>query len=64
MAVLCVAAIALMIRTMTKNVVFFKTVSQAVHDRDHDGARSLRIGGAVVPGSIHQTKNGVDFAAF
>jgi cytochrome c-type biogenesis protein CcmE len=41
--------------------VFFKTVSVAVADRQHDGARTLRIGGAVVPGSIQRNGDGADF---
>jgi cytochrome c-type biogenesis protein CcmE len=46
---------------MQRNVVFFKTVSEAVADRADDGSRSMRIGGAVVPGSIEQTRDGVRF---
>jgi cytochrome c-type biogenesis protein CcmE len=60
-ALLCVAAIVWMVTLMQKNVVFFKTVSQAVADRAHDGTRTMRIGGAVVPGSIHQTADGARF---
>ncbi len=59
--VLCAGAIAWMIVLMQKNVVFFKTVSQAVHDQPHDGTHSLRIGGGVVPKSIVQRGDGVDF---
>jgi len=58
---LCVAAIAWMLVLMQRNVVFFKTVSDAVASRAQDGTRSLRIGGAVVPGSIHQTASGARF---
>jgi cytochrome c-type biogenesis protein CcmE len=58
---LCIAAIAWMLVLMQRNVVFFKTVSDAVASRAHDGSRTLRIGGAVVPGSIHQTASGADF---
>jgi cytochrome c-type biogenesis protein CcmE len=60
-AVLCAGAVIWMITLMQKNVVFFKTVSVAVTDRSHDGARTLRIGGAVVPHSIHQNADGADF---
>jgi cytochrome c-type biogenesis protein CcmE len=59
--VLCLAAIGWMLVLMTKNVVFFKTVSQAVHDESHDGVRTLRIGGGVVPASIKQRADGADF---
>ncbi len=59
--VLCLGAIGWMLVLMQKNVVFFKTVSQAVHDEAHDGTRTMRIGGGVVPGSIHQLSDGADF---
>jgi len=60
-AVLCIAAVAWMLVLMQRNVVFFKTVSEAVADRAHDGTRTMRIGGAVVPDSIHDTTDGADF---
>ena len=60
-ALLCIGAVVWMVTLMQKNVVFFKTVSVAVADRAHDGTRSMRIGGAVVPGSIHRTGDGADF---
>jgi cytochrome c-type biogenesis protein CcmE len=60
-AVLCVGAVGWMLVLMQRNVVFFKTVSEAVADRAHDGTRDMRIGGAVVPGSIHDTADGADF---
>jgi cytochrome c-type biogenesis protein CcmE len=59
--VLCLAAIGWMLVLMTKNVVFFKTVSQAVHDESHDGVRTMRIGGGVLPASIKQIPGGADF---
>ena len=55
-AVLCVGAIVWMVVLLQKNVVFFKTVSQAVHDEPHDGTRTMRIGGGVVPGSIQAAR--------
>jgi cytochrome c-type biogenesis protein CcmE len=60
-ALLCIGAIVWMITLMQRNVVFFKTVSDAVADRESDGTRSMRIGGAVVPASIEQTPEGVRF---
>src|SRR5215212_12601 len=60
-AVLCVGAVGWMLVLMQRNVVFFKTVSEAVHDQGKDGTRSLRIGGGVVPGSIQQRGDGADF---
>lgn len=60
-AMICIAAVVWMLTLMQKNVVFFKTVSDAVASRAHDGTRTLRIGGAVVPGSIHETASGARF---
>ena len=60
-ALLCIGAIAWMLTLMQKNVVFFKTVSEAVASRAQDGTRSMRIGGAVVPGSIRETASGARF---
>jgi len=60
-ALLCIGAVVWMITLMQKNVVFFKTVSEAVADRTHDGTRDMRIGGAVVPGSISRSGVGADF---
>ncbi len=59
--VACVGAVAWMLVLMQRNVVFFKPVSEAVHDEVHDGTRTLRIGGGVVPQSIHQRDGGADF---
>jgi cytochrome c-type biogenesis protein CcmE len=60
-ALVCIAAVAWMVVLMQRNVVFFKTVSEAVHERAGDGTHTLRIGGAVVPGSIHRTASGATF---
>ncbi|MFM8236669.1 MAG: cytochrome c maturation protein CcmE [Actinomycetota bacterium] len=61
-AVLCVVAIGWMVALLQRNVVFFKTVSEAVDDRSSDGTRTMRIGGGVVPGSIDRRGDGVDFS--
>src|SRR5689334_8448665 len=53
-AVLCLGAGAWMLVLMQKNGVFFKTVSQSVHDEAHDGTRTMRIGGGVGPATITQ----------
>ena len=58
---LCIAAIAWMLVLMQRNVVFFKTVSDAVASRAEDGTRTMRIGGAVVPGSIRESADGARF---
>lgn len=60
-ALLCIGAVVWMLTLMQKNVVFFKTVSEAVASREADGTRSLRIGGAVVPGSIRESASGARF---
>ena len=60
-AILCLGAVGWMLVLMQRNVVFFKTVSQAVHDEAHDGVRTMRIGGGVMPDSIQQRSNGADF---
>ena len=39
----------------------FPSADTAVASRAADGSRSLRIGGAVVPGSIHETSTGARF---
>ena len=60
-ALLCIGAVVWMLTLMQKNVVFFKPIAQAVTDRSHDGTRTLRIGGAVVPGTIHRSGDGAEF---
>src|ERR1700674_3572416 len=60
-ALLCIGAVVWMVTLMQRNVVFFKTVSVAIADRAHDGSRTMRIGGAVVPGTIHRPSDGADF---
>ena len=60
----CVAAIVAIIVlavVLSENVVYFRTVSEAVHDRSSAGTSRFRIAGAVVPGSIAETKDGVRF---
>lgn len=58
----CVAAIgALLLGGLTGNVVYFRTVSEAVDTRDADGTDRLRVAGAVVPGSVHTTAGEVVF---
>ena len=59
---LCVIAVVWMVSLLQRNVVFFKTVSEAVADRSDDGSRTMRIGGGVVPGSIDRRGDGVDFS--
>ena len=46
---------------LSQNVVYFRTVSEAVHDRKAQGGDRFRLAGAVVPGSRRPTTNGVNF---
>jgi cytochrome c-type biogenesis protein CcmE len=60
----CVVAIVAIIAlgiVLSENVVYFRTVSEAVHNRRSEGTSRFRIAGGVVNGSIHETKNGVTF---
>ena len=60
----CVAAIVAIIvlaLVLSENVVYFRTVSEAVRDRSSSGTTRFRIAGAVVPDTISETRNGVRF---
>jgi cytochrome c-type biogenesis protein CcmE len=62
-AAVCLGAVAwLLTAGLASNVQYFRTAAEAVAERTVDGSHTLRLAGAVVPGSIHQTANGVDFA--
>jgi cytochrome c-type biogenesis protein CcmE len=63
-ALLCIGAVIWMVVLLQRNVVFFKTVSEAVHDERSDGTRSMRIGGGVVADSIVPRADGVDFQLY
>jgi len=56
-----VAVVALTI-VLSENVVYFRTVSEAVQDQKDQGTDRFRLAGAVVPGSIEETPSGVRFA--
>lgn len=61
---LCGAAlVAIVVLTvvLSSNVVYFRTVSEAVAERKSDGDRRFRMAGEVVPGSVQETRNGVRF---
>jgi cytochrome c-type biogenesis protein CcmE len=60
-ALVCIGAVVWMVVLLQRNVVFFKTVSEAVQDRESDGTRSMRIGGGVVPASIKDRTDGAEF---
>lgn len=59
----CLAAVAWLLGVaLTSNIQYFRTASEAVADRTHDGTSTIRLAGAVVPGSVRATAGGVDFS--
>jgi cytochrome c-type biogenesis protein CcmE len=46
---------------LSNNVVYFRTVSEAVHNRADEGTSRFRLAGAVVDGSVRETTRGVRF---
>ncbi len=59
--VAAVVAIVVLAVVLSENVVYFRTVSEAVAQRKADGSARLRVAGAVVPDSIEETADGVRF---
>jgi cytochrome c-type biogenesis protein CcmE len=59
---LAVVAVIVLTIVLSENVVYFRTVSEALSDRKEQGTDRFRLAGAVVPGSIEETANGVTFA--
>src|SRR6185503_17635581 len=57
-----IIAIVVLAVVLSQNVVYFRTVSEAVAQRQSQGDDRFRIAGAVVPGSIVETGAGVKFA--
>jgi cytochrome c-type biogenesis protein CcmE len=60
-AVLCAGVVVFMLVVLQKNVVYLKPVSEAVRERDDQGTRRFRMGGAVVPGTIAERDGGAEF---
>ena len=61
---LCAAAVVfLLVGGLSRNIVYFRTVSEAVsaHDKAPDDTDRLRMAGAVVTGSVVRTAEGVAF---
>jgi cytochrome c-type biogenesis protein CcmE len=56
-----VVAIIVLAFVLSKNVVYFRTVSEAVHNRVDEGTSRFRLAGAVVDGSVRETARGVRF---
>jgi cytochrome c-type biogenesis protein CcmE len=62
LAAVCLAAVAWLLGVaLTSNIEYFRTASEAVAARAHDGTNTLRLAGAVVPGSVQAVSGGVDF---
>lgn len=62
-AVLCVVAVgALLFLGLRGNIIYYRTVSEAVHNRRQEGDHRFRLAGAVVPGTIDRTPDGVRFS--
>jgi cytochrome c-type biogenesis protein CcmE len=59
--VLAIVAIIVLAVALSQNVVFFRTVSEAVDNRASEQDDRLRVAGAVVPGTIAETRDGVRF---
>ena len=59
--VVAVVAIVVLAVVLSNNVVYFRTVSEAVHNRADEGTSRFRLAGAVVDGSVHETARGVRF---
>ena len=58
---IAVVAIVVLAVVLSENVVYFRTVSEAVHNRKDEGTSRFRMAGGVVDDSITQTRNGVNF---
>jgi cytochrome c-type biogenesis protein CcmE len=57
-----IIAVVVLAVVLSENVVYFRTVSEAVADQENQGTDRFRLAGAVVPGSIEETANGVRFS--
>jgi cytochrome c-type biogenesis protein CcmE len=59
--VVAVVAIVALAVVLSENVVYFRTVTEAVHNRKDEGTSRFRLAGGVVDHTIVDTKNGVTF---
>jgi cytochrome c-type biogenesis protein CcmE len=59
--VLAIVAIVLLAVELSGNVVYFRTVTEAVADRKELGTDRFRLAGAVMPKTIQETQRGVNF---
>lgn len=60
-AVCAGAVVWLLAVALSSNIEYFRTASEAVANRSHDGLRTFRLAGAVLPGTVHPVTGGVDF---
>ena len=56
-----VVAIVVLAFVLSENVVYFRTVSEAVRDRSSQGDARFRLAGQVVKGTVKDTRDGVHF---
>ena len=56
-----VVAVIVLTFVLAQNVVYFRTVSEAVKGRESQGTDRFRLAGAVVPGSIRERAASVEF---
>ena len=59
---LAVVAVIVLAVVLSNNVVYFRTVSEALKSKTTQGDGRFRLAGAVVPGSVRETSNGVAFS--
>jgi cytochrome c-type biogenesis protein CcmE len=59
--VVAVIAIIVLAVVLSENVVYFRTVTEAVHNRESEGTSRFRLAGGVVRHTVVNTKNGVNF---
>ena len=59
--VVAVVAIIALAIVLSENVVYFRTVTEAVHNRKDEGTSRFRMAGGVVDDTISETRNGVNF---
>lgn len=60
--IVCLGAVGWLLGVaLTSNIEYFRTASEAVSNRAHDADHTLRLAGAVVPGTVRPVTGGVDF---
>ena len=59
--VVAISAIVVLTVVLSENVVYFRTVSEAVAQRSSQGDDRFRMAGEVVPGTLVETRDGVRF---